>query len=103
MCLGQVACQPALALAQGLGMGVDALHLRELQIVPEEQGLLNGQQDLRGDAQGAVQEGVEGGVHDALGSVLHGHHAIVGLTPLHRLEDGGNGPLGQGEHGQAEL
>jgi len=73
VCLGQVACQPALALAQGLGMGVDALHLRELQIVPEEQGL------------------------------LHGHHAIVGLTPLHRLEDGGNGPLGQGEHGQAEL
>ena len=84
-------------------MGVDPAHGAQVHLRSQEQGLVHGQQDLRADAQRAVEEGVQRGIHRALGGVLHGYHAVVGAAPLHGLEDGLDGALGQGLAGAAEL
>ena len=61
---GEVGRQPAPALGQGLGVGVDLLH--RLQGAPPHQVVRDPQQDLGADLQGRVHKQVEGLPHRAL-------------------------------------
>jgi hypothetical protein len=75
----QVRRQPALALGQRLGMGIDGFDAVQGFRKPQ-QVVAHHEADFADDVQGRVQEQVERARHHAFGGVLHRHDAVAGAA-----------------------
>ena len=96
-----MALHPNAALAQRLGLGVEALHI--LQIGLARQTKLDGQNNLRDNLQIAVHKHVQGVRHHPFGRIFHRHHAVIGALFADFGEDVRDGFLGGIKQAGAEF
>ena len=98
---GQVGLEPAGALGQGLGVGVDDFHRVQARC-RGEQGVADPAGDLGLDEDVVALEVVQALADGALEGIFQRHHAQVGLLAGHGGEHVAYGGLGQEIRGMAQ-